>query len=312
MNWTTKSCFLLFLCFLSCKTEKEKKTIASFGESGLVEVAQLLENKASAGIKIIDFRRKETYLENHIPDAIQLWRTDIEDTSFPYKGMMATKETLEKVFSELGIHSSDTIVVYDDNGSCDAARLWWVLKCYGFQQVKILNGGVHAWTAANAPLSKTLPDFENSVFKLPNTNVREHYIDRQKLSELLLDSLPYFVLDTRSADEFSGKRHKAGAAKAGRIPNSTFLNWAQSIDWGGTRKFRPIAELEILYGSLKTPKNTPIVTYCHSGVRSAHTAFVLTELLEYKNVKNYDGSWTEWSHFDHLPFEKDSITVILQ
>ena len=84
MNWTTKSYLLLFLTFLSCTGEKVKKTTAAFGEGGLVEVAQLLENEASTDVKIIDFRRKENYLQNHIPNAIQLWRSDIEDPSFPY------------------------------------------------------------------------------------------------------------------------------------------------------------------------------------------------------------------------------------
>lgn len=312
MNWKTKGYFILLFCFVACKGEKERIKLVSIGENALVEAEQLLNSAAFTDIKIIDFRKKEAYLKGHIPNAIQLWRSDIEDNSYSYKGMMASKEHIEHLFSEMGIRSDDTLVLYDDNGSCDAARLWWVLKCYGFDQVKILNGGVQAWKTANALFSKTLPTYKKSTFSLPKTNARIHYINRQKLKELLQDSVPYYLLDTRTTDEFSGKRQKAGAIKAGRIPTSHELDWAHSVDLKGTQKFKSILELESLFESLQIPKNAEIIAYCHSGVRSAHTTFVLTELLGYKNVKNYDGSWTEWSHFDDLPFEKDSITVILQ
>jgi len=282
MIWKSKCVVLLLLCFLSCKTEKDAKKQLALDPSGLIEVATLLEHRSAPDIKIIDFRKEEAYIKGHIPNAIPLWRTDIEDTSLPYKGMMATKEQIEKLFSSLGIRPTDTLVVYDANGSCDAARLWWVLQCYGFTRVKLLNGGLIAWETANQALTKTRPKYEPSTFRLPETTIMNHHISRQQILKILTDSLPYFILDTRTTDEFTGKRQKKGAAKAGR------------------------------YEGLAIPKDAEIIAYCHSGVRSAHTTFVLTQLLGYKKVKNYDGSWTEWSHFNELSFEKDSITVILQ
>jgi len=301
---------LILFCFLSCKNEKAQTTTLTLGEGALIEVAQLLEHTTSPELKIIDFRKKEIYQKGHLPNAIQLWRSDIEDASFAYKGMMASKVQLEKLLSAHGIASDDTLVVYDDNGSCDAARLWWVLKSYGFNRVKILNGGIKAWETANASITKALPAFNKTVFKLPEARHIKLHIGKEAFKKLLLDSLPDIIIDTRTTDEYSGKRLKKGAAKAGRIPNSTLIDWAQSVDFEGTQKFKSMNELKALFGDLNSSKDTPIVAYCHSGVRSAHTTFVLTELLGYKHVKNYDGSWTEWSHFDDL--EKDSITVILQ
>ena len=118
------------------------------------------------------------------------------------------------------------------------------------------------------------------------------------------------ILDTRTIDEFTGERQKRGAMKGGRIPNSIHIDWSDAINYEGDKKLKRIIDLETIYNQLKTDKNNPVIVYCHSGVRSAHTTFVLTQLLGYKNVKNYDGSWIEWSYFDDLPFKKDSITLI--
>ncbi len=312
MNWITKYGILLGFCFAACKNESAKHSKVALGESSLIEVEQLFENQNSNNIKIIDFRKKEDYLRNHIPNAIQIWRSDIEDMSWPYNGMMASRKSIENLLSNLGIRNEDMLVLYDDNGSCDAARLWWVLKSYGFNAVKILNGGFHAWIAADGPLTKVKPQFEKSTFKLVHKNDKNLFIGRQELNDLIQNDSTHFILDTRTDDEFSGKRQKLGAASAGRIPNSILMDWAKSVDFNGTGKFKSIPELRALYDKLNLPLNAPIITYCHSGVRSAHTTFVLHELLGYSNVKNYDGSWTEWSYFDDLPFEKDSITTILK
>jgi len=118
------------------------------------------------------------------------------------------------------------------------------------------------------------------------------------------------IVDTRSANEFSGKRQKLGANKGGRIKNSKMFDWSDAIQFSGNKKLKSVDELKVIYGPLNATVDDAIIVYCHSGVRSAHTTFVLTQLLGYKNVKNYDGSWTEWSHFDDLPFEQDSITSI--
>lgn len=119
------------------------------------------------------------------------------------------------------------------------------------------------------------------------------------------------LVDTRSFDEFSGKQQKKGASKAGRIPNSIHIDWAEAINFHGNQKIKSVETLTEFYAKkLKATKNDSIILYCHSGVSSAHTTFVLTQLLGYKNVKNYDGSWTEWSYFNDLPFTNDSLTKI--
>jgi thiosulfate/3-mercaptopyruvate sulfurtransferase len=118
------------------------------------------------------------------------------------------------------------------------------------------------------------------------------------------------VLDTRTIDEFSGKLRKKGATKAGTIPNSIHIDWAETINHNGKKRIKSIQDLENIYSKLHIKKDDPIIVYYHSGARSTHTTFVITQLLGYKNVKNYDCSWTKWSYFNDLPFESNSIKVI--
>ncbi|MFD2588883.1 sulfurtransferase [Croceitalea marina] len=319
MSWRNSFILVLLICCLSCKKQHTpaipedplNTILTQLENSSLIETELLSETLDLTGLKIIDFRRKEHYSQGHISGAIQLWRDDIEDASFPYKGMMAKKEEVEKLFSKLGINNTDILVLYDDKGSCDAARLWWVLKSYGFNNSKILNGGLQAWLAFGGTTTQKATVHQETVFTLPSVS-SELLILKNELYELLATNSPPLLIDTRTYDEYTGKRQKLGAARAGRIPKSEFLDWAEAIDYDNTMKFKPVSELESLYAAFGIGKNDTIVTYCHTGVRSAHTTFVLTELLGYKNVKNYDGSWSEWSYYKDLSFEKDSITVTLQ
>ena len=121
---------------------------------------------------------------------------------------------------------------------------------------------------------------------------------------------PPLLIDTRSPDEYSGKRQKSGAATAGRIPNSHAINWTNCVNYNSDKKFKSVNQLRTIYQEIIPNKDTQIIAYCHTGVRSAHTIFVLKELLGYSHVKNYDGSWTEWSYFNDTPKAQDSITTI--
>ncbi len=319
MSWRNNIVAIGLFCCISCK-KQPPSTISEdasadirvqLESSSLIEAELLTKALELPNLKIIDFRKTGYYSKGHIPNAIQIWRNDIEDASYPYKGMMVKKEEIEKLFSKLGINNTDILVLYDDKGSCDAARLWWVLKSHGFNNSKILNGGLQAWSAFGGTITQKTTIHEETVFTLPAVSA-ELLILKNELNELLATNRPPLLIDTRTYDEYTGKRQKLGAARAGRIPKSEFLDWAEAIDYDNTMKFKPVSELEHLYAAFKIGKNDTIVTYCHTGVRSAHTTFVLTELLGYKNVKNYDGSWSEWSHYKDLPFEKDSITVTLQ
>ncbi len=300
--------------FSACKQEKAietKKQIASETPvkiNYLIEVDEFKTIANQPHIKVIDFRKKEAYDKEHIKGALHIWRTDIEDASFPYNGIMASRTQIETLFSTLGIVTNDTLIIYDDNGLCDAARLWWLLQNYDFTNVKLFHGGLNIWKAANGLVTDENTIVEKAVFKLSETPSMKYYVSKEEMRDALNTNT--IILDTRTLDEFSGKRQKKGAAKAGRIPNSILIDWAEAINYNGDKKIKPVEDLESIYSQLDSTKDAPIIVYCHSGVRSAHTTFVLTQLLDYKNVKNYDGSWTEWSYFNDLPFKKDSLTLV--
>ena len=306
MNW--KINVLLFVVFLSaCKQEKTVDKI-SIEETFLIEAAELKVIVNQPNIKIIDFRKKEIYKNEHIIGALNIWRTDIEDHSFDYKGIMASKTQIETLFGKLGIKTEDSLVIYDDIGLCDATRLWWLLQNYDFKNVKLLHGGITGWKATGGKVSNVAPKFRPTRFKLTDKPSMRYYVSKEEVQEAINNNI--VLLDTRTKDEYSGKRQKNGASQGGRIPESIHIDWAEAVNYNGDKRIKSLEELEIIYNKLNIKKNDSIIVYCHSGVRSAHTTFVLTQLLGYKNVKNYDGSWIEWSYFNHLLFEKDSITKI--
>ena len=300
MNW--KISILFFVLLWSCQNEK-LKSMTMDKEAYLIEASELKQIINQPNIKILDFRKKEDYNKKHINGALHLSRSDIEDHSYPYNGMMASKFQIETLFSNLGIKIDDTIIVYDDKGLCEATRLWWILQNYSFQTVKLLHGGIENWESVGGNTTHEIPEVTPTNFNLSETSKLKYYISKDEVNNALQNNIT--ILDTRSIEEYTGKYQKKGAKKAGRIPNSIHIDWAENINYHGDRRLKSKKDLENLYKKLNIKKTDSIILYCHSGVRSAHTAFVLTQLLGYKNVMNYDGSWTEWSHFDDLPFEKD-------
>ena len=306
MNWRI-NIFVLVLVSFACQKEKVTAIDTIEGDY-LIEAKDLKTTINNINIKVLDVRKKEFYLKEHIAGALNIWRTDIEDDSYPYKGIMASKAQIETLFGSLGIKTTDTIIVYDDNGLCEASRLWWILQNYDFKNIKMLHGGISEWKLNYGQVTTELPQVSESVFKLPKDPKMQYYVSKEQVTEALNTNV--VILDTRTIDEFTGKKQKNGAAKGGRLPNSIHIDWTKAINYNGNQHLKSIEELEVIYSKLNINKKDSIILYCHSGVRSAHTTFVLTQLLGYKNVMNYDGSWTEWSHFNDLPFESDSITLI--
>lgn len=306
MNW--KINILISILFISACRNDHSIEADPIQNQYLIEVDELETIANQSHIKILDFRKKEFYAEGHIPGALNIWRSDIEDDSYDYKGMMASKTQIETLFGQLGITADDMLIIYDDNGLCDASRLWWLLQNYNFTNVQLLHGGMTAWKAIDARISTEIPVIKESIFKFSGKAKMQYYASKEQTQKALENNV--FILDTRTSDEFSGKRQKKGAAKGGRIPKSIHIDWAEAINYNGDKRIKSQEDLEDIYGPLNMAKNDSIIVYCHSGVRSAHTSFVLSQLLGYKNVRNYDGSWTEWSYFDDSSVERDSLVTI--
>lgn len=305
MNWKINIGGLFLLILVAGCNSNSEVVENTTGLNYVVDVTELKTLMGQENIKLIDFRKKHQYNKGHIPGALNLWRSDIENPDHDTAGMMATPAQMEALLGSLGISPSDTIVVYDDNALCDAARFWWVMQNYHHMQVFMLNGGLTSWKDSGGKMTAESPVIRQTEYSITNKEPsKKYYITHDEMLEAVANNA--VVIDARSTDEYSGKRQKKGAARAGRIPGSINSDWAHSVNYESDKHFKKLEELEAIYSKLEIEKDTPIIVYCHSGVRSAHLTFVLTQLLGYTNVRNYDGSWTAWSAAESLPLEQDN------
>lgn len=254
----------------------------------------------SEDIFLFDISKSEVYEESHIEGAIHVTRTDIRDEEGQFHGQIAEKDQIEKLLRKYGILASDEVVVYDHKGGCDAARFWFVLKCYGFDKIQVFNGGMENWGSREAQFKsgKSYPESE-----LQLTDERTQYIAGKDEVVKAIDSDEYVIVDTRSHEEFIGEMIKTPAPKGGRIPGAVHLDWGNLVDFENQRKIKSTKDLRYELEQRGVTSDKSIIVYCHSGTRSSHTFMLLSEVLKYPEVKNYDGSWIEWSQDESLPVE---------
>lgn len=265
----------------------------------LISAEELAEIRESDDVKVIDFRNNVQYLTGHIPGAIQLSRSELEDQDAEYQYFKASPEQVERVLRENGIRETDLVVAYDDINNLWASRVWWLLKMYGHENVRLLDGGLGRWeelgydTRMIESVSYPESDYQiDSIDEYMVSNMQEVYnaIDRE-------DSV---ILDVRAWEEFTGEQVLDGSGRGGRIPSSVWIEWTEVLNADGT--FKNAAELEELFLAEGVSPDKVIYPYCQGAIRSAHTTFALKALLGYPEVKNYDGSWVEWSNED-MPVE---------
>jgi thiosulfate/3-mercaptopyruvate sulfurtransferase len=246
----------------------------------------------------------DLYDEGHIPGAIKLhWRDDLQD---PVERDLVEKEAFERLLGERGISNETAVVLYGDKNNWFAAYAYWYLKIYGHEDVRILDGGRQKWMDERRELTAEAPSPEQKQYtaKERDETIR---IFRDAVREEIATGEKALV-DVRSPQEFSGELisppgyEQEGAQRAGHIPTAQSIPWALAVRDDGT--FKPAQELRELYEAKGVTPDKQVTAYCRIGERSAHTWFVLRELLGYQTVKNYDGSWTEWGNLVDVPIEK--------
>lgn len=246
-------------------------------------------------VVVIDVRPGVKYMTGNVKGSYNLWRPDMEPQDKRYGeigGMRASRQELEKEFNNMGITNDTTLVLVGDN--LDEYRLWWILDLYnGANNVKIVDGGFTALKETGiATKMGGEADAKKGNFKFPQGD-KDTLITFEDLKKNL-NNKEYAIIDTRSEGEHLGKELKKGAFLEGTIPNSVWIEWTQTLD--AKKQMKSYEELVTLYEKNGITKDKIVVPYCQSAVRSAHTTFVLKELLGYPTVKNYDGSWIEWSY----------------
>ena len=242
------------------------------------------------------------YDTGHIPNAIKIdWKQDLQD---PVRRDFVDKAGFEALLSERGISNDDTVILYGGNNNWFAAYAYWYFKLYGHQNVKLLDGGRKKWELDSRELVKDIPDRPKTSY----TAQEQDAAIRAMRDEVVVAIGKRNLVDVRSPDEFSGRllapAHlpQEQAQRGGHIPTAKNVPWSKAANDNGT--FKSDDELRTLYGDeagLDFAKDT--IAYCRIGERSAHTWFVLHELLDQANVKNYDGSWTEYGSLVGVPIE---------
>jgi thiosulfate/3-mercaptopyruvate sulfurtransferase len=276
--------------------------------AALVSTQWVADHLNDQNVRLIEVDVDTTaYGQGHIQGAVGVnWTTQLGD---PVRRDIPTKEDWAKLLSSSGVGPDTRIIFYGDNNNWFAAFAYWVSKIYGHQNAALMNGGRKKWELENRPLTTDAPQHQS-------TNYPAHDADskyRALLKDVLGRSGNTALVDVRSPAEFSGEviappGMTETAQRGGHVPGAQNIPWAQAANEDGT--FKSADELKQLYGGKGVTSDKDVIAYCRIGERSSHSWFVLKELLGFDNVKNYDGSWTEYGSVVGVPIENPSREAV--
>ncbi len=256
----------------------------------------------------VDYDPIANYNLGHIPGSVLFdWRKDLNDQ---INRDILSKKQAQDLLARTGWTPDKTLVLYGDFNNWFAAYAFWDLRYYGVEKIVLMNGGRKKWIDEDRPVNKDLPTFASTTVSLkePDESIRAYL---PQVKEHVKAGKP--LVDVRGPKEFSGEitappeYPTEHAQRGGHIPGAQNIPWGQAVRDDGT--FKTPEELKALYEPKGITPNNEIVVYCRIGERSSHSWFVLTQLLGYPKVRNYDGSWTEWGNMVRNPIEKPIATA---
>lgn len=271
----------------------------------LVETDWVANNLNNPAIRLVEVDVDTTaYDQGHIPGAVGWnWQKDTQDQ---ISRNIPSRTDFEKLMERSGISNDTTVILYGDNNNWFAAYALWLMKYYGHTDVRLMNGGRAKWLAEGRELTTAVPQITPASYQV--TVVNEELRALRPFVEASIGHSGRAMVDVRSPGEYSGEllappnMPQEGSQRGGHIPGAKNISWGQAVGENGVYKSRE--ELEQLYASQGITPDKQIISYCRIGERSAHTWFALKYLLGYPDVRNYDGSWTEWGSAIGVPIEK--------
>ena len=271
----------------------------------LVDTQWVADHGNDANVRLVEVDvDTSAYEQGHIAGAVGWnWQSQLQQS---LRRDLISKEELDQLLGGSGIDNNTTVVLYGDNNNWFACWAFWQMKYYGHNDVRVMNGGRAKWEAEGRPLTTTAANASAKSYQAgsPNESIRA-YRD-QVLASVNAGNVA--LVDVRSPDEYSGallappNLPQEGSQRGGHIPGAASIPWGQAVSEDGT--FKSADALRALYGGKGIDGSKDTVAYCRIGERSSHTWFVLTQLLGHSNVRNYDGSWTEWGSIVGAPIEK--------
>src|SRR6478752_7580276 len=273
----------------------------------LVDTNWVDQHKNDPKIRVaeVDYDPTANYTLGHVPGSVLIdWKADIND---PLTRNIITKQACENLLQRVGVNDDTTLVLYGDFNNWFAAFAFWVFKYYGYKDVRLMNGGRKKWLIEDRDVNKDIPQYSTGNFKASHAD-NSIRVFLNYVKESLEKGQRVAMVDVRSPKEFTGEilappeYPTEHAQRGGHIPGADNIPWAQAVNEDGT--FKSADELQKLYQSKGVAADKEVISYCRIGERSSHTWFVLKYLLGYPNVKNYDGSWTEWGNMIDNPIER--------
>ena len=246
----------------------------------------------------------EAYGQGHIAGAVGWsWQSQLQQT---VRRDIINKDDMERLLGSSGIDNDTTIILYGDNNNWFAAWAFWQIKYYGHGDVRLMNGGRVKWVAEDRPLTTDVPNHGAKTYRASDGNESIRAYRDQVLAGVNAGNIS--LVDVRAPAEYSGELlapanlPQEGSQRGGHIPGAANIPWGQAVQEDGT--FKSADDLQALYGGRGIDGGRETIAYCRIGERCSHTWYVLTQLLGFGNVRNYDGSWTEWGSIVRAPIEK--------
>ena len=266
----------------------------------LAEPEWLAGHLDDPGVRVIDCAVLEAYRRAHIPGAVHLpvhyYIKEDDPAGSDHGVLIMPPKQFEELMAQLGVSSGTTVVAYDDNNGFIAARMWWVLKYYGHDNAKVLNGGWHRWMSEGRPLTFHATRAPKGAF---TARPRPELNCDLEMLKARYDDPGQQVMDVRTDAEWDGTNDR-GNRRAGHVPNAKHLEWARFVSREDDRKVLPADQIQALLDEAGIGRDRPVITYCQGGIRAAMAKFVL-ELMGYRDVLVYDGSMREWANRDDTP-----------